>query len=161
MKQLATVGLLFLFLILIGCTAFFIVGPEQAVVKVQGLVDEVYQILSIDLLLPHLDIIFGVLFVGVLFLVVLAVILSHKNKKRRYHNAYDYDSNLPDLYGYDSMIYDDEAFEDEFEFFALGSYGTVGNQYGRYATSMIPCPYCGHPVRGDQSFCTYCRQKIA
>jgi hypothetical protein len=37
----------------------------------------------------------------------------------------------------------------------------IASKYGRYATSLGPCPNCGQPVRGDQTVCLYCHQRIA
>jgi hypothetical protein len=117
-----------------------------------------------------LVIIAGVL-VFVMLIMVSAVAVSSGKDKRRYgryppgdFGPY-YGPDMIEPYEYEPiMTYDEEVFEEEEfeeEYAPPRSYGTVGNQYGRYATSIAPCPYCGHPTRGDQSFCMYCYRKIA
>jgi hypothetical protein len=77
------------------------------------------------------------------------------------------------MYEYGGMYEDEgmyeEEIDDEYEAFhpqyGLATQNSspppIASKYGRYATSLGPCPYCGSPVRGDQTVCHYCHQRIA
>jgi hypothetical protein len=77
------------------------------------------------------------------------------------------------MYEYGGMYEDEgmyeEEIDDQYEEFhpqyglATQNYSPppIASKYGRYATSFGPCPYCGSPVRGDQTVCHYCGQRIA
>jgi hypothetical protein len=167
MKRLTAVtGFLLLFLV--ANSLFFTLSPKQiASAYVQySLSAATFQIPFLDFMPSYLQLFVGVL---VIVLIVAGAVVLNRSRKRR-HSAYPpdnldsyYEPEISELCEYDPMIYEEEMFETSFEEECLSqrSYGAVGNQYGRYATSMVPCPYCSHPVRGDQSICTYCHQKIA
>ncbi|MCW4025131.1 MAG: zinc ribbon domain-containing protein [Candidatus Bathyarchaeota archaeon] len=121
-----------------------------------------FQIPFLDFIPSYLQITVGILVV--VLIVAVAVVLTRSRNRR--HRAYPpdyfgsyYEPEMSELCEYEPMMCEEDMFEEEYV--PQRSYGAVGNQYGRYATSMIPCPYCGHPVRGDQSICTYCHQRIA